>query len=293
MADMIDRADHWNGDGRGPRGLEPRRGPYAERLHALASLEVEEAEAETIWHRAEEHRMALERHLGRDVGVAVSLLDYLVNVRGQLRDARIIEADRLAAIEEDAVSDRISGLYNRRYFERALAREVERYHRYGASASLLMMDLDNLKAVNDTSGHQAGDRALHAVGCLIRSNLRAADVGCRWGGDEFAAILTDTPPAEAYAVAERIRADVVDAFARPPLSELCGPVTVSGGIATLSYTTPSADALVAAADSALYQAKRGRKNRVTPPAQHGLGEGDMAGYRQDAFLLDSREPGGL
>jgi two-component system cell cycle response regulator len=179
-------------------------------------------------------------------------------VRHQLRQPRIIEAATLGAIASEAVSDGLTGLYNRRYFEDALVREVERARRYGVQSALLLVDLDEFKAINDTRGHQEGDRVLQEVADVVRRHLRATDIACRIGGDEFAVILCDTPHDEALAVAERIRADVEHAFARA--------VTISAGLASVPRDAASPDELVAGADRALYAAKRaGRNGTVSAP----------------------------
>lgn len=224
-----------------------------ERLKAFLELEVAEEEAGSLMREIERHRGLLSRSLGRDVGMAVAACDYLANVRHTLRTPRIIEADQLNAIAEHAATDELTGLYNRRAFERALAREVERSRRYGVCASLLLLDLDGFKSLNDTHGHPAGDRVLRYVAAMMCRHLRATDVPCRLGGDEFAVILCDTPQAEALAVAERIRADVERAFAR-------AAVTVSAGVASVPTHAATAEKLLASADGALYAAKRGGRN---------------------------------
>jgi diguanylate cyclase (GGDEF)-like protein len=229
-----------------------------ERLRAVLAVEVGEQEATVLWQHVARHRRTLRQKLGRDVGLGVAALDYLGNVRRALRQPRIIEAEMLSAIESDALSDGLTGLFNRRFFETALGREVERAHRYGVRVSLLLLDLDGFKAVNDTRGHQEGDRVLQQVAAVVRRHLRSTDLPCRFGGDEFAIILCDTPEDEALAVAERIRADVEAAF------EL--PVTISAGLATLPVYGTSAGELVAGADRALYAAKRAGRNGTVPAA---------------------------
>jgi diguanylate cyclase (GGDEF)-like protein len=227
-----------------------------DRLRNVLEVNLTEAEATAVWQQVARHRRALRQKLGRDVGLGVAALDYLVNVRHQLKDPKIIEAHALGAIESEAVSDGLTGLYNRRYFEEALVREVERARRYDLESTLLLVDLDGFKAINDTRGHQEGDRVLQEVAEVVRRHLRASDIACRFGGDEFAVILCDTPRDEALAVAERIRADVERAFERA--------VTISAGLATVPDDARSTEELVANADRALYAAKRGGRNGTVP-----------------------------
>ena len=242
---------------------------YATRLRQLARIELEEADARELWRDAARHRRVLNRQLGRDVGQRVALLDYIVNVRRQVMEPQIIDRSALEAIEYRAIADSVTGLYNRHYFETELAREVERGRRYGGQLSLLLLDLDQFKQINDQQGHTVGDRVLQRVGALIRLHVRAADVPCRYGGDEFAVILPDSPTSDALFVAERIRASIESAFEAEPISGQFLRVTCSGGLATLPPDSTTPHALLGAADRALYAAKSGGGNRIaeddTPP----------------------------
>src|SRR2546428_7443140 len=235
---------------------------YAARLEQLAPLHVPEAEAERLWRDLSRHRRELLRRLGRDVGERVALLDFLLNVHPQRVDATIIETTALDAIERRAISDALTGLYDRGYFEHALKRELERCHRYGNPVSLLLLDLDGFKEINDEFGHRVGDKVLQAFGELILKHLRGADVPCRLGGDEFTIILSDTAQAEACTVAERFRADVESWFETHPVCGQFLEVTVSGGIATAPWDASGQDQVYALADRALYEAKRLGSNRI-------------------------------
>jgi diguanylate cyclase (GGDEF)-like protein len=235
---------------------------YADRLRELAWLDLEESEAEALWRDAARHRKLLERRLGRDVGHTVALLDFLLNVRHHVVEPQIIDRTVLETLEYRAIIDQVTGLYNRHYFETELTHEVERCRRYGGWLSLLLLDLDRFKGVNDQHGHALGDRLLHRVGELVRLHVRAVDIPCRYGGDELAVILPDAPPADALYVAERIRTAVESVFARERLAGYLVPVTLSGGISTFAADAAAVDPLIQAADEALYQAKGSGGNRV-------------------------------
>jgi len=235
---------------------------YATRLREVARLELEEAEARELWRDAAWHRRVLLRQLGRDVGQRVALLDFIVNVRRQVMEPQIIDRSALEAIEYRAIADSVTGLYNRHYFETELVREVERARRYGGQLSLLLLDLDQFKQINDQQGHAVGDRVLQRVGALIRIHVRAADVPCRYGGDEFAVILPDSPSADALSVADRIRASIESAFDTEPIGGQLVRVTCSGGIATLPPDASGPHVLFGAADRALYAAKSEGGNRI-------------------------------
>src|SRR5690606_31312973 len=116
------------------------------------------------------------RRLGRDVGAQVALLDHILNVRPRMVEPQIVEKDTLETMEHRAIIDPLTGLFNRDYFEMQLARESERFRRYGAQSSLLLLDIDRFKLVNDQQGHRRGDEVLRSVGNIVRDYLRAADV---------------------------------------------------------------------------------------------------------------------
>jgi diguanylate cyclase (GGDEF)-like protein len=164
------------------------------------------------------------------------------------------EGDALRAL---ARTEPLTGLLNRRAFAERLEDEVARAARYGTPLSLLLLDLDGLKRLNDQAGHHAGDAALRALASSLREKSRSSDVVARWGGDEFVALAPQTRRAEALELAERIRATVA---ASGP-----APVTVSIGVATAENHGPlTTAALEAAADAAVYEAKRLGGNRVVP-----------------------------
>jgi len=157
-------------------------------------------------------------------------------------------------------TDELTGLYNTRGFAIAANRLFGQAVRYGRPASLLMVDCDNLKPVNDGHGHEAGNRLLRQVANAVQSELRATDVPARYGGDEFIVLLPETPPKGAVDVAERIRNAI---GARPIAFDGQRIIaTVSIGIACYPEDGRTLDALAARADRALYQAKQEGRNRV-------------------------------
>jgi diguanylate cyclase (GGDEF)-like protein len=229
---------------------------YSARVRQLLRLELDEDSARRLWEEVGLHRAELTRRLGRDVGQRVALLDYVTNVSPRLVEPQIIERDTLAAIEHRAIRDPLTGLFNREYFEASLQREEERCRRGGGRAALLLLDLDHFKEVNDGQGHRAGDAVLRRVGAILREQVRAVDIPCRYGGDELAAVLTDTDANVAQSVAERIRADVAATFSGAPVT-----VTVSVGIGLLEAAVTPEEVFLEA-DRAVYQAKRAGGDRV-------------------------------
>jgi len=166
-----------------------------------------------------------------------------------------------ARLYELAMVDGLTGLFVRRYFDARLDEEVERSKRFGTDFSVVMMDIDDFKQLNDTWGHPVGDRLLRGISEVVRRQMRAVDTAARYGGEEFAMILPRTSMVDAYNQAERIRQQIADYRFAAEGQVLS--VTASFGIASYPESgAAGADALIRLADRALYRAKRTGKNRV-------------------------------
>ncbi|MEP6993663.1 MAG: GGDEF domain-containing protein [Acidobacteriota bacterium] len=162
---------------------------------------------------------------------------------------------------EIAVTDELSGLFSRRYFETRLAEEWARHLRYGAPLSVACFDLDNFKKLNDTLGHGAGDIAIRRFGAILREAVRASDLACRSGGEEFSVLFPETAARSALAVADRVRRWLE----KEPFVSQGRPfqVTVSAGVAdTTGLSAEGRDQLLFRADKALYLAKDSGRNRT-------------------------------
>ena len=170
-------------------------------------------------------------------------------------------------LKETSFKDEVTGLYNRRFFSVRLEEELSRYRRFNHPVSLVLMDLDGFKAVNDEMGHMVGDETLRDIGQILMKHSRGINVVCRYGGDEFAVLLVETTKAGAQLYADRIR-QILEGY---PFAHR-KPVTGSFGIATLpDDDAKTSDDLIRAADEALYVAKRAGKNQVattpSPPKE--------------------------
>ena len=169
---------------------------------------------------------------------------------------RAMLKDMAGEFETLSVTDPLTGLLNRRYIEARLLEEVKRSNRHGFPMSFMMLDVDHFKSYNDQFGHPAGDDALRLVANVIRETLRGADVAARFGGEEFSILLPQTTSVEAIAIAERIRHNIEKTRFEHRV------VTSSIGVASCSAELCVSADLVAAADKALYEAKRKGRNRV-------------------------------
>lgn len=170
--------------------------------------------------------------------------------------------ERATEFQLMSITDPLTALTNRRYLEERLAEELNRSKRYDYPMSFLMIDVDDFKVYNDSSGHQAGDVALQITAHCLKGALRAADVASRYGGEEFCILLPQTAIAEAGVIADRIRQRVATTEFPHGKSQPLGRVTISIGVSTFSKHVDTPENIIAAADRALFQAKSLGKDRV-------------------------------
>jgi diguanylate cyclase (GGDEF)-like protein len=192
-----------------------------------------------------------------------------------------------------ATEDALTGLRTRAYLFAALERELARSQRTGRGFCLLMIDLDDLKGINDRYGHLAGDRALRSVGEVIRAGIRRIDTGARFGGDEFVVLLPETDPTGGWVLAEKIRRGVAEAGITVDGRQIATSVSV--GLVTYPGEGATIDELLEHADEAMYRSKRAGRDRVTGvPVMAGedarvAGE-DAAVAGEDATAGSRRRP---
>jgi len=206
------------------------------------------------------HTEVVTTYLLDDAGKPVSILGVSRDVTERKKAER--ELDKLAQIDE------LTGLANRRHFMLLAEQELSRMVRYGGVLSVLMMDIDHFKQVNDTYGHHTGDLVLRELGRLCRETLRDVDSVGRIGGEEFAVMLPQTNGTRALEVAERLR-QVIERAEVPLERGLPLHFTLSIGVTTMSDVNANIDSLLDQADKALYRAKRGGRNRVCVHGENG------------------------
>ena len=194
--------------------------------------------------------------------------ELMARVKAQIRRKRYqdqLREDFQSSIEM-AITDQLTGLYNRRYLSSHLSNLVEETHEKGATISCLILDIDYFKKVNDTYGHDVGDQVLIEFARRISKNVRGMDLACRYGGEEFVIIMPETDISFAHMVAERLRQDVAMAPFQIDADVSQLDITVSIGVTASEGDGDSADEFLKRADQALYQAKKDGRNKVVAAA---------------------------
>ena len=230
----------------------PARGQFLQRyLRAIAHLDLRESQCIQLWDDTLTRRRELADFLGRPVALKTALMDVLASA-GLFRLPILIEYDELKKLRLNAVTDPLTGLYNRRLFSETFEKELNRARRYGASLGLVILDLHRFKEVNDKHGHPRGDDVLRAAASTLRKALRTSDFAFRIGGDEFALLLPQTDAAQAVALSRRIEAVFAETLV--PL-QLSISVSMDHGVATFPQDGEPADQLFRVADERLYRLK--------------------------------------
>ena len=247
--------------------LKKSRGPrfFSDLLYSITHQYFFPELAKDLWAGVLRHKYGLSKALGRNVRIAVAALDYLSNITANMDSATLVGETHIGQIVGLSFHDGLTGLFNHTYFYQQIDFEVRRYVRYGTLVSLVLIDIDDFKEVNDTYGHREGDRILAAMGRTLVRVARDSDICCRYGGEEFAVIMPLTDVHEAGATANRLKMELVE--------RLPGgwTVTVSIGVASCGKKTGTYRDLVEKADAALYQVKRSGKNRILVLADGEVG----------------------
>ncbi len=212
--------------------------------------------AEELWHKVLSHKEMMKDQLNRPVTITVATLDYLSNIKSKFISPTLISEAHISELANLSMRDGMTGLYNHTSCYEILTIEIRNHRRYSKGLSIIMMDIDDFKSVNDQFGHQEGDRVLVELANTITEQLRDSDICCRFGGEEFLAILPfEDDRSEIVEIAERIRKETM----KIKCGEHC--ITISLGISSYREKETSEE-FVENADNALYEAKKRGKNQV-------------------------------
>src|SRR5436309_8374779 len=237
----------------------PARGQFLQRyFRTISRLDLRESQCLQLWEEMLQRRREMSERLGRPVSLKTSLMDVLSS--GNLLHVPVVlEYDELKRLQLNAVTDPLTGLYNRRLFSESLEKELTRARRYGQQLSLVILDLHRFKEVNDKHGHPRGDEVLRATAATLKKALRTSDSAFRIGGDEFALLLPQTDAQQALALSRRVEAVFVEIL--QPL-QLQVAVSMDHGIAIFPQDAEQPDQLIRIADERLSRQKHAQHKKT-------------------------------
>jgi diguanylate cyclase (GGDEF)-like protein len=230
-------------------------------FQVLTSLELPVEKAVEYWRKVLEHREGMIAALHRNIDLVPALCDFLSSSPEYFQDPKIVEESVFSRAIEGTSHDSLTTLYSRQYFDEIFEQHISLARRYGTDLSILFLDVDDFKDINDTYGHSVGDATLQDLARIIKQEKRDSDVAARYGGEEFVLLMPHTENIHAFALAERIRIRVeqqeFDAIGEPYR------VTISGGLTSFPSNASDSKELLHKADSALYLAKGAGKNTIS------------------------------
>lgn len=229
-------------------------------FHTLANVDLPINTATKYWLDVLNHRTQLIHQLNRKVTLITAMGDYLQSYTRYLSQPCLVDAGNFERVVSGITHDNLTGLYNRPYFDETYEQQVSLAKRYHTDLSVLFLDIDDFKDVNDSMGHFAGDFALQEVARIISGCKRESDIAARYGGEEFILLMPHTSSTDACILAERIRREIERTelvFKGTPLK-----LTISGGMASYPLNSRDPKDLLFMADSAVYLAKGSGKNTV-------------------------------
>lgn len=240
--------------------LESDRGTLGQKIRQGFAGEIDTAELAYRGVRKDGTVIDVELHGSvMEYGGKRALIGMLLDITERVRAERAVQ-DLQYRLRDQSTHDALTGLYNRRFLDEALSRELVLAGRHGHPVSVILGDLDSFKNVNDRHGHLAGDEVLRFFGSLMKRHARGSDICCRYGGEEFLVVLPRMPRLDAVERAEQLRSAL--SAAPVPFGTAQIPMTASFGVASFPRDGRTADQLIARADRMLYAAKQAGRNRV-------------------------------
>jgi diguanylate cyclase (GGDEF)-like protein len=231
-------------------------------FNTLTTLDLPISTAAEYWKKVLLHRNTLISILGRNIDLITAISDYLHQHTKLVPQSRLVDSGTFDRFITETTHDNLTGLFNRTYFDDTYNQQVSLAKRYNTDLSILFLDIDDFKEVNDTLGHIAGDIALQKVAAIIKAAKRESDIAARYGGEEFVLLMPHTPNVNAFTFAERIRKEIEQT--EIVFKNHTFRLTISGGLASYPLDSTDPKNLLSMADSALYLAKGAGKNVISP-----------------------------
>ncbi len=234
---------------------------YQEVLQILVNIEFEPDQAKINWLKIIEHWDTISKLLDRKISLMTTISDYFSDFENTLNNFKFVGINDFEKIVKESTHDELTGLYNRGYLNEVLVQHFSLAKRHRTELSILFLDIDDFKEINDTLGHNSGDVILKRVAQIIGKGMRDSDIKSRYGGDEFVVLMPNTDKINALLLAERLRKEIKET--KININDETHQVTVSGGVAGFPVDADKAQSLLDLADSALYRAKGAGKNSIS------------------------------
>ena len=234
---------------------------YKETIRILSDLVIDSKDSKLSWFEILKRRENISKVLDRKISLTTAISDYFGSIKKPLKNFKIIDIKNFEKIIKESNHDHLTGLFNKTYLQNALNQHLSLAKRYNADLSVLFLDVDDFKDINDTFGHRSGDIVLKNIAKTISHEMRESDIKARFGGDEFVILMPNTYKLNALLLSERLRKTINKKTIK--LKDTNLQITVSGGVAAFPVDSNNPENLLNLADRALYMAKGAGKNTIS------------------------------